>query len=941
MKVFKGSGYVSGLLKKWGNWKLTSANGSGLGTFYLASRSNNGLFEETAIRWLTLSQKDTEMSGEGFQETLEQMKADIKMTKMFQNLPNLVSYIEAAMFPKDNGAKMDILLRMEQIESLNSLVQAKSLSADSAVRVGLDVSNALDLLEGLEILHLNLQPNSVVIDHSGQFKLLPPPLHGEQADPEQIRFMAPELRAYGTKSPKADQYSLGLILYWMLNDFDLPADILNGAAAGRQPPRNADARLAAIVLRACSISPSARFSSAKELHQALLEYARHDQTEYAAPSVPSEPENDYTVPVRAMVLDERPPEREVPPIVPKPGEEVPKPREKVPEPDVTYSFTVPVTVAVPAMSRKDTPQEREIPPAAPKPAVDSTAPLPELGEIPAKAGEKGSKGSKKLLLIPIVAAFLLIVGAGLYFFLGRSASSPVSATERPEVRVTETRPTVNDLRILSQPVDYVGAPGDPFTFSVAVEGEGVSYRWQSWNGVDWIDAEVNGSTTATISGKILGELIGTQYRCCVTDENGTVLYSSAAALRTDAVHYVIAQPADTLSGIGKPFELSVQAVGVREYQWEYLRNTKWEAAELDGSDSAVISGTAAEELLGMLFRCKMTGEDGRIYYSDEAALLDASDVMFRMQPMSHIGELGEDFAFAVKAPDAGSFEWQYLDGTEWKTAELTGSDTDTLAGVITEGLLGKAFRCVVTDAEGKAHPSREVMLSVSFAILQQPEKKFVGDLGSTFTFRVVAVGAQSYQWQYRSGGVWTDATNLEGNQTDTASGQIIKARVGVLYRCKIIDNEGNEHYSDEVLLWSETADEGGGSGGSSGGGSGGGSGGSSGGDAGPGTVRLRLGGGEFDSDVTSLNLQKKNITDISVLAQCTELTWLNLNNNQISDLTPLKNLKKLESLFLNNNKITDISALAGLTNLKTLQLQMNDITDWSPVDFLKNVAGRP
>lgn len=108
-----------------------------------------------------------------------------------------------------------------------------------------------------------------------------------------------------------------------------------------------------------------------------------------------------------------------------------------------------------------------------------------------------------------------------------------------------------------------------------------------------------------------------------------------------------------------------------------------------------------------------------------------------------------------------------------------------------------------------------------------------------------------------------------------------------------------------------------------------------------GAVWLELGGQGFWSNAKKLNIQSKGITDISVLAQCTELEWLNLNNNNISDITPLSGLTSLKSLFLNHNNISNIQPLAGLKNLTTLQLQENPITDWSPVDFLQNVAGRP
>ncbi|MBG30234.1 MAG: hypothetical protein CMI31_09580 [Opitutae bacterium] len=64
----------------------------------------------------------------------------------------------------------------------------------------------------------------------------------------------------------------------------------------------------------------------------------------------------------------------------------------------------------------------------------------------------------------------------------------------------------------------------------------------------------------------------------------------------------------------------------------------------------------------------------------------------------------------------------------------------------------------------------------------------------------------------------------------------------------------------------------------------------------------------------------ERITDLSPLAEMTDLKLLDLRANQISDLSPLKKLKNLEILILLDNKITDVSPLKNLTNLKKLFL---------------------
>lgn len=76
------------------------------------------------------------------------------------------------------------------------------------------------------------------------------------------------------------------------------------------------------------------------------------------------------------------------------------------------------------------------------------------------------------------------------------------------------------------------------------------------------------------------------------------------------------------------------------------------------------------------------------------------------------------------------------------------------------------------------------------------------------------------------------------------------------------------------------------------------------------------------------------ITDISALADKTELTAVSLAGNAISDISALANLANLESVVFDNNKISDISALAGKEKLTTVAMSGNEISDISAVATL-------
>lgn len=124
---------------------------------------------------------------------------------------------------------------------------------------------------------------------------------------------------------------------------------------------------------------------------------------------------------------------------------------------------------------------------------------------------------------------------------------------------------------------------------------------------------------------------------------------------------------------------------------------------------------------------------------------------------------------------------------------------------------------------------------------------------------------------------------------------------------------------------------------------------------------ITIKGVEFSTDITSLTLNAKeltdediadlryminlrelqiyenNITDLSPLTGLTELTSLSVFKNNVSDLTPLKGLVNLQTLYLRSNDISDITPLAGLTDITNLDLSDNHISDISALSGMKSM----
>lgn len=98
----------------------------------------------------------------------------------------------------------------------------------------------------------------------------------------------------------------------------------------------------------------------------------------------------------------------------------------------------------------------------------------------------------------------------------------------------------------------------------------------------------------------------------------------------------------------------------------------------------------------------------------------------------------------------------------------------------------------------------------------------------------------------------------------------------------------------------------------------------------------------------SLNLAKKNISNITGLEYCTSIIDLNLSENNISDLTPLENLTNIRGLELYGNKISDVSPLSKLdltmsVTLDGQRITADEVESRGPnaiVDnFIKNLSG--
>jgi Leucine-rich repeat (LRR) protein len=93
-------------------------------------------------------------------------------------------------------------------------------------------------------------------------------------------------------------------------------------------------------------------------------------------------------------------------------------------------------------------------------------------------------------------------------------------------------------------------------------------------------------------------------------------------------------------------------------------------------------------------------------------------------------------------------------------------------------------------------------------------------------------------------------------------------------------------------------------------------------------------------DTTRLDLSYTRLSDLSPLAEMTELESLHVSFTEVSDLSPLAGLERLRGLSLYKTPVSDLSPLAGVPGLDLLTTPdgtpyvFNEIeqavADWTP-----------
>ena len=361
-----------------------------------------------------------------------------------------------------------------------------------------------------------------------------------------------------------------------------------------------------------------------------------------------------------------------------------------------------------------------------------------------------------------------------------------TATAQAEGQLYMDKKTVT----LAKPVAVTA--GEKTTFTAPAGKD--AYRWQysKDGGQTWINCVSTGHDQAEFSFNASATLNGRLYRCIVT-ENGTEGITEATELSVLAItKQPVAQ--SVKEGERATFTVTANSDDVM-YQWQVNKTGTWNNCTSTGNKTATFSFIAKTNYNGWQYRCVVSSANGSATSSVAKLTVTAPAPVITNQPTDQNVWIGETAVYTVKATESNvTYQWQYSsnNGVSWVNCKGAGYNTDTFSFRMIDGLAGRLYRCVISNAGGStASISAKLTLRTSGPMIKaQPGDQKVTD-GSRAIFTVTASGNNlTYQWQVNKTGTWNNCTSA-GNKTATFSFVARTSYSGWQYRCIVTDSNGS------------------------------------------------------------------------------------------------------------------------------------------------------
>ena len=285
----------------WPEWELIEKIGEGsFGKVYKAKRTERGRSFYSAIKIISIpaskgeldsvrsEMNDEQSTREYFRNLVEDCIQEIYTMEHFCGNSHVVSFEDFKVVEYLDEIGWDISIRMEYLTSFMDYCTGKELTEKEVIKLGCDLAMALIYCRKLNIIHRDVKPENIFVSRFGDFKLGDFGIAREQAHTMSnmskkgtYSYMAPEIYKGEKYDSSIDIYSLGIVLYKLMNQNRLPflsldkqlityrdkeTALARRMAGEKMPaPVNASASFSHIILKACAYEPGKRYRKPEDM----------------------------------------------------------------------------------------------------------------------------------------------------------------------------------------------------------------------------------------------------------------------------------------------------------------------------------------------------------------------------------------------------------------------------------------------------------------------------------------------------------------------------------------------------------------------------------------------------------------------------------------------------------------------------------------------------
>ena len=280
-------------------WRIVRKIGQGgYGTVYEIAKERLGETEKAALKVMSIPNESgviDELRSEGYDDASfkKRFESDLgSFVKEYKNMrmlthTNIVNCDDIEYEESADGVGYTMYIKMELLTPLMSVINKSTDVEKLALDLAKDICSALVLCESRNVVHRDIKPQNLFVNEYGEYKL------GDFGIARQMdhttnatrtgtyKYMAPEVYNNKPYGHNVDIYSLGLVLYWILNDKRLPFLPLPPAVPTAQQeedarakrikgerlpaPKHGSTELKRIILKACEAHRDKRYQSAGEM----------------------------------------------------------------------------------------------------------------------------------------------------------------------------------------------------------------------------------------------------------------------------------------------------------------------------------------------------------------------------------------------------------------------------------------------------------------------------------------------------------------------------------------------------------------------------------------------------------------------------------------------------------------------------------------------------